>query len=195
MKVVIIKYNAGNAQSVQYALKRQGIYAEITADAGHIQQADKVIFPGVGHAAAAMQYLTTNGLRTLIPELTQPVLGICLGMQLMCRHSEEGDTECLGIFDANIKLFKPGILKVPQTGWNNIYDYRSALFEGLNEQAFVYNVHSYYAGLCTDTAATTTYIEPYSAALQKKNFYGVQFHPERSGTVGETILQNFIKNT
>ncbi len=195
MKVAIIKYNAGNVQSVQYALQRIGVVSVVTDDPQTIQQADKVIFPGVGHAATAMQYLKERELDKMIIYLQQPVLGICLGMQLMCRHSQEGDTLCLGIFDAAIKLFEAGSLKVPQTGWNNIYGYRSVLFDGLSGQAFVYMVHSYYAALSKDTAATTDYILPYSAALQKDNFYGVQFHPEKSGSVGETILKNFIRKT
>lgn len=195
MKVAIIQYNAGNVQSVQYALQRIGVQSEITDNAYSIQQADKVIFPGVGHAAAAMQFLKGRELDKIIIALKQPVLGICLGMQLMCRHSKEGDTTCLGIFDTGIELFDSGNFKVPQTGWNNIYNYQSVLFDGLQDEAFVYMVHSYYAALSKDTAATTDYILPYSAALQKNNFYGVQFHPEKSGTVGETILRNFIKRT
>ncbi len=195
MKVAIIQYNAGNVQSVQYALERIGVESEITDNAQTILQADKVIFPGVGHAAAAMQYLKQRELDKIIIGLKQPVLGICLGMQLMCRHSQEGDTTCMGIFDTAIELFECGSVKVPQTGWNNIYDYRSILFNGLADQAYVYMVHSYYAALSKDTSATTNYILPYSAALQKNNFYGVQFHPEKSGTVGETILKNFIQST
>lgn len=195
MKVAIIKYNAGNVQSVQYALQRIGVESLVTDDATIIQQADKVIFPGVGHAFAAMEYIRQRGLDKVILELTQPMLGICLGMQLMCSQSEEGDTKCMGIFNADIKIFQSTIYKVPQIGWNNIYNYESVLFNGLVEEAFVYTVHSYYAALSNHTVATTNYILPYSAALQKNNFYGVQFHPEKSGLVGETILKNFIELT
>lgn len=199
--VAIIKYNAGNVQSVQYALQRLGIESVVTDDAAVIRSADKVIFPGVGHAAPAMQYLREKQLDKLIVLLEQPVLGICLGLQLMCKHSEEGDTTCLGIFDEAVKLFipSPSLLgkvgegpKVPQIGWNNIYNFKSVLFDGLNEGDFVYTVHSYYAALGNETAATTDYTLPYSAALQKNNFYAVQFHPEKSGLVGATILKNFI---
>ena len=200
--VAIIKYNAGNVQSVQYALQRIGVDSEVTDDIDLIKGAGRVIFPGVGHANAAMEYLKDRGLDKIIINLKQPVLGICLGMQLMCNHSEEGDTQCLGIFDTDIKLFSfpPAAVgercfKVPQVGWNNMYDYRSVLFNGVTQAAFVYTVHSYYAAVSKDTAATTDYILPYSAALQKNNFYGVQFHPEKSGTVGETILRNFIQKT
>ncbi|HMG83877.1 MAG TPA: imidazole glycerol phosphate synthase subunit HisH [Ferruginibacter sp.] len=192
--IAIIKYNAGNVQSVLYALQRIGASAFVTDDPKQIAEADKVIFPGVGHATPAMQYLIERGLDKLIVGLKQPVLGVCLGQQLMCNHSEEGDTACLGIFDTEVKLFvsaKPEV-KVPQMGWNNIYDYKSVLFDGLDKNAFVYFVHSYYAALCKETIATTDYILPYSSALQKDNFYAVQFHPEKSGTVGETILKNFI---
>ncbi len=191
--VAIIKYNAGNVQSVQYALQRIGVASLVTDDAETIQKAGKVIFPGVGHAAPAMQYLKERGLDQIILNLKQPVLGICLGMQLMCKHSEEGDTPCLGIFDSEIKLFESAVLKVPQVGWNNINDFKSVLFNELNEGDFVYTVNSYYAALSNDTVATTDYIFPYSAALQKNNFYGVQFHPEKSGEAGEKILRNFIE--
>lgn len=191
--VAIIKYNAGNVKSVQYALQRIGVESEVTDDIDLIQRADKVIFPGVGHAYAAMEYLKEKGLDKIIKNLKQPVLGICLGMQLMCNYSEEGSTACLGIFDAEIKIFESTVFKVPQIGWNNIYDYQSVLFEGLNDAAFVYTVHSYYAAVSKDTVAKTDYILPYSAALQKNNFYGVQFHPEKSGLVGEKILKNFIQ--
>ena len=191
--VAIIKYNAGNVQSVQYALQRIGVNSVVTDDFEVIRQADKVIFPGVGHAQSAMQYLRENELDTLIISLQQPVLGICLGLQLMCKYSEEGDTTCLNIFDTEVKLFSSPVLKVPQIGWNNIYNYKSVLFNGLPEQAFVYTVHSYYAALSKETTATTDYILPFSAALQKNNFYAVQFHPEKSGFLGETILKNFIQ--
>jgi imidazole glycerol-phosphate synthase subunit HisH len=193
--IAIIKYNAGNVQSVQYALQRIGIESAVTDDIDLIQRADKVIFPGVGHAYAAMEYLKERGLDKIIANLKQPVLGICLGMQLMCNHSEEGNTECLGIFNTVIKKFESPVFKVPQIGWNNMYNYRSVLFNGLQEAAFVYTVHSYYAAVSKDTVAKTDYILSYSAALQKDNFYGVQFHPEKSGLVGETILRNFIEKT
>ena len=194
--VAIIKYNAGNVQSVQYGLQRLNVESIVTDDADIIRTADKVIFPGVGHAAPAMQYLKERKLDELIISLKQPVLGICLGLQLMCKHSEEGDTNCLGIFNEQVKLFKPiAGEKVPQIGWNSIYNFHSELFEGLKKNDFVYAVHSYYAALGNETVATTDYIQPYSAALQKDNFYAVQFHPEKSGTVGETILKNFITLT
>lgn len=193
MRVAIIKYNAGNVQSVQYALQRIGVESTVTDDAAVIQQADKVIFPGVGHAYAAMKYLRERKLDKIIVDLRQPVLGICLGLQLMCNHSEEGNTKCLGIFDTSVKLFQSPDFKVPQIGWNNMYDYRSMLFNGLKEDEFVYTVHSYYAAVSGATVAKTDYILPYSAALQKNNFYAVQFHPEKSGAVGETILKNFIE--
>ena len=193
--VAIIKYNAGNVQSVQYALQRIGVDSIVTDDKATIQSADKVIFPGVGHANAAMKYLRERQLDQLILSLKQPVLGICLGLQLMCKYSEEGNTECLGIFNEQVKLFSTSLTavhKIPQIGWNNIYDYHSKLFTGINDNEFVYTVHSYYAALGAATIATTDYIIPYSAALEKDNFYAVQFHPEKSGKVGEQILENFI---
>ena len=193
--VAIIKYNAGNVQSVQYALQRIGVDSIVTDDMATIESADKVIFPGVGHANAAMQYLRERQLDQLIVSLQQPVLGICLGLQLMCQHSEEGITDCLGIFDEQVKLFSTPLTtvhKIPQIGWNNIYDYHSKLFTGVNDNEFVYTVHSYYAALGAATIANTDYIIPYSAALEKDNFYAVQFHPEKSGKVGEQILKNFI---
>lgn len=193
--IAIIKYNAGNVQSVQYALERIGVESVVTDDAAFIQRADKVIFPGVGHAFSAMQYLRERGLDKLIVSLKQPVLGICLGLQLMCSHSEEGDVDCLGIFDESVRLFPTlgkANLKIPQIGWNNIYNYKSVLFTGIPENAFVYTVHSYFAALGNETIAATDYIIPYSAALEKDNFHAVQFHPEKSGTVGESILKNFI---
>ena len=197
--LVIIKYNAGNIQSVLFALERIGLEAEVTDDIRIIQSADKVIFPGVGEASSAMKYLKERRLDEVIRGLRQPVLGICLGMQLMCRNSEENDTDCMGIFDEEVVLFSPppghstGI-KVPQIGWNNIYDLRSGLFSGVQENSFVYLVHSYYAAIGKDTIATTDYITPYSAALHKDNFYGVQFHPEKSAAIGEQILKNFMLN-
>jgi glutamine amidotransferase len=193
--VAIIKYNAGNVQSVQYALQRIGVDSIVTDDKATIESADKVIFPGVGHANAAMQYLRERQLDQLIISLQQPVLGICLGLQLMCKYSEEGNTDCLGIFDEKVKLFSTPsttVHKIPQIGWNNIYAYHSKLFTGVNDNEFVYTVHSYYAALGAATIATTDYIIPYSAALEKDNFYAVQFHPEKSGKVGEQILKNFI---
>ena len=193
--IAIIKYNAGNVQSVQYALQRIGIKSVVTDNETIIRAADKVIFPGVGHAQSAMQYLREKELDKLIISLQQPVLGICLGLQLLCKHSEEGNTMCLDIFDEEVKLFSSPVLKVPQIGWNTIYNYKSELFNGLKDEAFVYTVHSYYATLGDTTTAITDYILPFSAALQKNNFYAVQFHPEKSGSVGETILKNFIQIT
>ena len=193
--IAIIKYNAGNVQSVQYALQRIGVESIVTDDETELRAADKVIFPGVGHAGSAMQYLKDRQLDKLIVSLTQPVLGICIGLQLMCKYSEEGDTQCLGVFDEEVKLFPAtgnGNFKIPQIGWNNIYGYKSDLFNGLSDNAFVYTVHSYYAATGNETVAITDYIIPFSAALKKDNFYAVQFHAEKSGTVGETILKNFI---
>jgi len=192
--IAIIKYNAGNVQSVQYALQRIGVESIVTDDKDLIRKADKVIFPGVGHAGSAMQYLKERELDKLIISLQQPVLGICLGLQLMCKHSEEGDTHCLGIFDEAVKLFPSSKEndKIPQIGWNNIYDYNSVLFNDLPENAFVYTVHSYFAATGAETIAKTDYIVSYSAALEKGNFYAVQFHPEKSGSIGEIILKNFI---
>ncbi|MCK9402269.1 MAG: imidazole glycerol phosphate synthase subunit HisH [Chitinophagaceae bacterium] len=195
MKLVIIKYNAGNIQSVLYALERIGMEAIVTDDHATIRAADKVIFPGVGEASTAMNYLKERGLDTVIKNLEQPVLGICLGMQLMCAYSEENDTQCLGIFEEKIKWFQstqPAI-KVPQIGWNNIYDLKTPLFTGIPENSYCYFVHGYYAALGGHTIATTNYIQPYSAALHKNNFYGTQFHPEKSAETGEKILKNFIK--
>ena len=191
--VAIIKYNSGNVQSVQYALQRIGVESVVTDDEETILRAGKVIFPGVGHAQSAMQNLLEKGLDKLIVSLKQPVLGICLGLQLLCKYSEEGQTDCLGIFNAEVKQFVSTDLKVPQIGWNNISKYRSVLFNGVPDQAFVYTVHSYYAALSEATTAVTDYIIPYSAALEKDNFYAVQFHPEKSGSVGEIILKNFIQ--
>jgi glutamine amidotransferase len=192
--LVVIKYNAGNIQSVLYALERIGVQATVTDDVQAIQAADKVIFPGVGEASTAMNYLKERELDVVIKNLTQPVLGICLGMQLMCKHSEENDTDCLGIFDEEVKRFKvEGLrLKVPQIGWNEISNLKSQIFNQVRENDFCYFVHGYYAALGVHTIATTNYIQPYSSAFQKNNFYGVQFHPEKSAKVGEQIIRNFI---
>jgi len=192
MKTVILKYNAGNITSVEFAFKRIGIDVTITDDPTEIKAADKVVFPGVGEASSAMKYLREHNLDKLIKELKQPVLGICLGMQLMCEHSEEGETECLGIFNKKVKHFGSKQLKVPQIGWNNIFDLKSPLFKNIKEDSFVYFVHGYYAELGENTIATSDYILKYSSALNKNNFYGSQFHPEKSGSVGEQILKNFI---
>lgn len=194
MEVAIIKYNAGNIYSVDYALKRLGINPVITADAETLRKADKVIFPGVGEAFTTMKHLRQTGLGQVIRQLTQPVLGICLGMQLMCRYSEEGNAECLGIFDAEVKRFVPGRHedKVPHMGWNTLTNVKSRLLPDELENKFVYFVHSYYVPVNEYTAATTEYILPFSAALHKDNFYATQFHPEKSGSVGEIILKNFL---
>lgn len=194
MKLVIIKYNAGNIQSVLYALERIGMEAIVTDDHEAIKAADKVIFPGVGEASTAMSYLKERGLDTVIKNLEQPVLGICLGMQLMCAYSEENDTQCIGIFEEQVKWFQSAqpAIKVPQIGWNNIYDLKIPLFTGIPENSYCYFVHGYYAALGEHTIATTNYIQPYSAALHKNNFYGTQFHPEKSAAIGEQILKNFI---
>jgi len=194
MKTVIVKYNAGNIQSVLYALERIGTTALVTDDVDEIKSADKVIFPGVGEASTAMQYLKERNLDKLIKDLKQPVLGVCLGLQLMCTYTEENDTECLGIFDAQVKKFvnqSNANYKIPQIGWNNIYDVKTDLFRGVNND-YCYFVHSYYASLGEHTIATADYMQPYSAALHKNNFYGVQFHPEKSAEAGEQILKNFI---
>lgn len=198
MKLVIVKYNAGNIQSVLYALERIGMEAQVTDDHELIKSADKVIFPGVGEASTAMQYLRERGLDQLIKSLEQPVLGICLGMQLMCAHSEENNTDCLGVFEEKVKRFQPSVdsqmqLKVPQIGWNNIHSLKTDLFKGVTENSYCYFVHGYYASLGAHSIATTDYVLPYSSALHKNNFYGVQFHPEKSATVGEAILRNFIE--
>ena len=194
-ELVIIKYNAGNIQSVLYALERIGASAVVTDDFEQVKAADKVIFPGVGEASSAMAYLKERGLDALIKNLTQPVLGICLGMQLMCTYSEENDTDCLGIFDEQVKKFSPAdnAYKVPQIGWNKIYNLQSKLFANVKEESYCYFVHGYYASLGEHTIGTTNYIHPYSSALHRENFYGVQFHPEKSADVGEQILKNFIE--
>lgn len=194
MKTVIIKYNAGNVQSVMYALDRIGAAYEWTDTPETILSADKVIFPGVGEASTAMAYLRERGLDRLIPSLRQPVLGTCVGMQLMCRYSEENDTTCMGIFDVDVLRF-PKIkgMKVPQTGWNDIFDFKTPLCDGLHDHDYVYYNHGYYAPLCEQTVATTDYILPYSAMLQKNNFFAAQFHSEISGNVGQRIFENFLK--
>ena len=192
MNVVIIKYNAGNIRSVLFALERIGIDAVVTDDHDEIKAADRVIFPGVGEASSAMAYLKEKGLDKLIPSLKQPVLGICLGMQLMCSHSEENNTACLGIFDEKVKRFKADDYKIPQIGWNNITDLKSVLFERVSPNAYMYFVHSYYVEKSDFSIAITDYIQLYSSALQKDNFFAVQFHPEKSGTEGQKILENFI---
>jgi glutamine amidotransferase len=196
-ETVIIKYNAGNIQSVLYALDRIGVDAVVTDDANIISTAERVIFPGVGEARTAMNYLKERGLDKLIRDLTQPVLGICLGMQLMCRYSDENDTECLGIFDEEVKLFTPAAdmrIKVPQIGWNTIQHLKTPLFLGVPEHSYMYFVHGYYASIGEHTIAQTEYGVNYSAALHRSNFYGVQFHPEKSAAMGEMILKNFIEH-
>ena len=191
MNIVIIDYGAGNIQSIQFALERLGFEGILSNNWDEIQKADKVIFPGVGEASSAMKKLKESGLDKLIPTLKQPVLGICLGMQLLCNSTEEGNTKGLGIFDVDVLKFSSKV-KVPQMGWNTIYNLQSPLFEGIKENEFMYLVHSYYAKNCKETVATTNYEVEYSSALQKDNFYGVQFHPEKSGIFGEQILKNFL---
>jgi imidazole glycerol-phosphate synthase subunit HisH len=192
--VTIIKYNAGNIQSVLFALARIGVEATVTDDIEAIQKSEKVIFPGVGEASTAMQYLKERNLDKLIQDLKQPVLGICLGMQLLCSHSEENNTECLNIFpNINLKQFLPSsTCKVPQIGWNKVSFSENKLFKNITAEQYIYNVHGYYVPINTFTIATCNYTLDYSAAIQKDNFYGVQFHPEKSSTIGETILKNFI---
>ena len=192
MKIIIINYGAGNIQSIQFALQRLGYEGVLSNNVQEIQSADKVIFPGVGEASSAMKKLRESGLDKIIPTLKQPVLGICLGMQLMCNSSEEGNTQGLGIFDVNIIKFTNAV-KVPQMGWNTIYNLNSNLFEGIFENEYMYLVHSFYAPKCQETVALTNYETEYSSALQKDNFYGVQFHTEKSGKIGEQILKNFLK--
>lgn len=192
--IAIIDYKTGNLRSVENALARLGAEFRLTADPAAIREASHVILPGVGNAAEAMTNLRESGLVPVIMRLRKPVLGICVGMQIMCRHSEEGDVECMGIFDAYVKKFIPAPdLKVPHTGWNNLSNLESKLFKGIESGAFVYFVHSYYAGLCPDTIATATQGGMFSAALKYENFYGVQFHPEKSGAIGERIIKNFIE--
>lgn len=192
MKIVIIDYGAGNIQSIQFAIKRLGFEAILSKNPIEIQQADKVIFPGVGEASSAMKMLVESGLDQLIPTLTQPVLGICLGMQLMCNFSEEGNTKGLGIFDTNVLKFSNAV-KVPQMGWNTIFNLKSKLFENINENELMYLVHSFYVPNSDLAIANTNYEMNYASALQKDNFYGVQFHPEKSGKWGEKIVENFFE--
>ena len=192
MKIAIIDYGAGNVQSVQFALNRLGFEGILSADPEFILSADKVIFPGVGAANSAMKKLRESGLDQIIPSLKQPVLGICLGMQLLCNSSEEGNTIGLGIFDVAVKKF-PADHKIPQMGWNTIYNLQSPLFDGISEKEYVYLVHSFYAEKIENTIATTNYGLEYASALQKNNFFGVQFHPEKSSKTGEKILGNFLK--
>jgi glutamine amidotransferase len=192
MKIVIINYGAGNIQSIMFAIERLGYKAVLSNNPDEIKSADKVIFPGVGEASYAMKMLKESGLDTLIPTLKQPVFGICLGMQLMCNNSEEGNTEGLGIFDVDVIKFSPKV-KVPQMGWNTIYNLKSDLFKGIAENEYMYLVHSFYAPICAETIATTHYELEYSSALENENFYGTQFHPEKSGDIGERILGNFLK--
>lgn len=194
MKVVIIRYNAGNVRSVSFALERLGIVPIVSDDIELIRSADKVIFPGVGEASSAMKYLKERKLDQLITSLKQPVLGICLGMQLMCSYSEEGETNCLGIFDQRVLKFisLSNELKVPQMGWNNIHDLKGPLFSNVKENEYMYFVHGYYVEKGEYTIATTDYLLPYSSALQKNNFYAVQFHPEKSAEAGQQLITNFL---
>jgi glutamine amidotransferase len=192
-KVVIIKYNAGNVMSVIYAFERIGVSCVLSDDPEVIKSADRIIFPGVGEASTAMKSIIEKGLDKIIPTLKQPFLGTCVGMQLLCNHSEEGNVDCLGIFDVNVIKFlkKPGF-KIPQTGWNNIFDLKSELTQGVKEQSYVYYNHGFYAPICEHTVGTTDHILPYSGMLQKDNFYACQFHSEISGDVGEQIFRNFL---
>jgi len=190
--IAIIDYNAGNVRSVFYALQRLGIVAKITANHEEIRNADKVIFPGVGEAGSTMKYLKEQDLDILIPQLKQPMLGICLGMQLLCNYSEEAQTNCLKVFPNQVKLFK-GECKVPHVGWNNINNLKGDLFTNIKKNAYVYFVHSFYVESQSNTIATCNYMGEFSAAIQKENFYAVQFHPEKSGDVGQQILKNFIE--
>ena len=194
MDVAIVKYNAGNIYSVVNAMKRLGIEPVLTDDAEMLQKADRVLFPGQGQAREAMEYLKAHQLDQVIKNLKQPVLGICVGQQLLCRHSEEGDVDCIGIFDVDVKRFQPQKHedKVPAMGWNEIYDLKTELFKGLSHP-YSYFEHSYYVPLCEETIAKADYILPYSASLHKDNFYTCQFHPEKSGKVGEQILKNFLE--
>ena len=191
MKIVLIDYGAGNIKSLQFAIERLGYKATLSNDKNEIENADKVIFPGVGHADSAMKMLQEKSLDKVIPTLQQPVLGICLGMQLLCTASEEGNIKGLGVFNVAVKRFSNAV-KVPQMGWNTISNLKTDLFKDISENEFMYLVHSYYAPICDATIATTDYGSDYSSALQKGNFYGVQFHPEKSSTAGEKLLKNFL---
>ena len=197
MNVAVIKYNAGNIYSVVHALKRLGIEPLVTDDPQAIREAGHVVFPGQGEAAKTMEYLRQRGLDNVIRNLRQPVLGICIGMQLMCRHSEEGDTDCLGIFDVPVRKFctDDHHLKIPHMGWDTLTRLKGPLYKGIGEGAYVYFIHSYYVPLCSHTVAANDYITPFSASLQKDNFYATQFHPEKSGSIGEPILDHFLKTT
>lgn len=194
MSIAIVKYNAGNIHSVDCALKRLGVDALITSDRNKLFAADKVIFPGVGEAGTTMKHLRETGLDDVIKNLSRPVLGICVGMQLMCSHSEEGNADCIGIFNTEVKRFIPGKHedKVPHMGWNTLLNTKTDLFQGFSQEEFVYFVHSYYVPVNEFTIAETEYILPFSAALHKDNFFATQFHPEKSGSVGERILRNFL---
>lgn len=197
MNVVIIRYNTGNVASVQFALERVGISPVITNDHDIIRKADKVIFPGVGEAASAMRSLQATGLDQLIPSLQQPVLGICLGMQMLCAHSEEGDTKTLGVFQVNARRIaqpgQSGELKIPHVGWDSLTGLKSKLYKDIRQNEFVYYVHGYCVDICGETTAITNYVRPFSASLEKDNFYGVQYHPEKSSAAGEKIIRNFIE--
>lgn len=193
MKIAIVKYNAGNVESVKNALIRLGVEPILTDDAETLRVADRVIFPGVGEASTAMNYLRERSLDKIIKSLTQPVLGVCLGMQLLCDFSEENETACLGILPYKVKKFKDENLKIPQTGWNNIFDLKGKLFQGIKENSYVYFVHSFYVEAGAETTAKCDYGLKFSAAVSYKNFYAVQFHAEKSGAVGEQILENFLK--
>ena len=192
MKIIIIKYNAGNVCSVIYALERLGVTATISDNPDEICKAEKVIFPGVGEASTAMSFLKERGLDKIITSLKQPVLGICLGQQLLCRYSEEGDVDCLGVFPQQVKKFVSPLYKIPQMGWNDIFNLKSPLFTGINEHSFVYFVNGYYVEYGLNTIASVNYIQPFSAAMQKDNFFTTQFHPEKSGDIGHKILANFL---
>jgi glutamine amidotransferase len=191
MKLSIVNYGAGNIKSIQFAFNRLGYNALLTDDPEELRTSDKVIFPGVGEASSAMEKLKDSGLDLLIPQLNQPVLGICLGMQLMCNYTEEGNTQGLGIFDVSVKRFS-NTVKVPQMGWNTVNSLKSDLFKNINEGAYMYLVHSFYAEICADTIATSYYEKEYTSAIERDNFFGVQFHPEKSSKAGEQLLQNFL---
>lgn len=195
MNVAIVKYNAGNIYSVIHALTRLGVQPLLTDDPEQLMAADKVLFPGQGEASNAMRYLREHKLDEVIRNLQQPLLGICIGQQLLCRHSEEGDVDCLGVFDVDVKRFCPTRHedKVPHMGWNTLTETKSEIFNGFEGNEYAYFVHSYYVPLCPDTAAVTDYIQPFSSAMHRDNFYATQFHPEKSGGVGEKILRNFLE--